>query len=178
MKEPQSGLMRPAEYARHRQVHRSHITRLAQRGILVMRGKLVDVAASDAVLDDQPVDVEHPRPAASRPPIDPPAGQPSAAQSSPYAAAKTADMVYRAKLRKLEFETRQKTLVDADEVASATEARIRGDRDALLSWPARVAAEMAAELGTDERSTHAALDKHIRQFMRERSGAQVAEEER
>ena len=51
-----AGLMSQADYARHRKVNRSHISRLAKRGILVMRGKLVDVAASDAVLDDKPVD--------------------------------------------------------------------------------------------------------------------------
>ncbi len=50
------GLMSQADYARHRNVNRSHINRLAKRGILVLRGKLIDVAASDAVLDDKPVE--------------------------------------------------------------------------------------------------------------------------
>ena len=48
--------MSQADYARHRNVNRSHINRLAKRGILVLRGKLIDVAACDAVLDDKPVD--------------------------------------------------------------------------------------------------------------------------
>ena len=38
------GLMTQAEYARHRNVNRSYINRLAKRGILVLRGRLVDVA--------------------------------------------------------------------------------------------------------------------------------------
>lgn len=60
-------------------------------------------------------------------------------------------------------------LVDAEQVKSATEARFRADAEALLNWPARVAADLAVELGSDERATHAALDKYVREFMRERS---------
>jgi len=47
-------LLSQAEYARHRGVSRQYISRLAKAGVLVMRGGKVDVAASDAVLDDRP----------------------------------------------------------------------------------------------------------------------------
>ena len=36
--------MTQAEYARHRKVNRSYISRLAKSRVLVMRGKKVDVA--------------------------------------------------------------------------------------------------------------------------------------
>src|SRR5581483_10871725 len=47
-------LVTQAEYARHRGKSRQYISRLARAGVLVMRGGKVDVAASDAVLDDRP----------------------------------------------------------------------------------------------------------------------------
>jgi hypothetical protein len=43
-------LMTQAEYARHRNKSPKYIGKLYKAGILVMRGRLVDVAAFDAVL--------------------------------------------------------------------------------------------------------------------------------
>jgi hypothetical protein len=76
-------LMTQAEYARHRNKSPQYIGKLYKAGILVMRGRLVDVAASDAVLDDKPVDRSAPE--GQQPPTS-------------YAQAKLADMVFRAKL--------------------------------------------------------------------------------
>lgn len=47
-------LMTQVQHAAHRGVSRQCISSLVKRGILVMRGRLVDVHASDAVLDDKP----------------------------------------------------------------------------------------------------------------------------
>jgi len=80
----------------------------------------------------------------------------------------------RVKREKLLLDKLDGTLVDADEVKAQTEARFRNDAEALLNWPARVVADIAAELGTDEHQTHAVLDRHVRQFMRERSMAGAA----
>ena len=90
-------LMTQAEYARHRNKSPRYIGKLYKAGILVMRGRLVEVAASDAVLDDKPSEETT---------MD---GQPPAS----YAQARLADMVFRAKLRRLEFDTRQGKLVEA-----------------------------------------------------------------
>ena len=156
MKQSPPGLMTQAEYARHRNVNRSHISRLAQRGILVMRGKLVDVAASDAVLDDKPVDVEprQPTPASPSRSISEP-GQ----TGSSFAQAKTVEMVYRARLRKLEFEARERRLIDAEEVRKAIAGAGRGVRDGLLGLPDRVAAILAAE--SDAKKVHATLKTEL-----------------
>lgn len=61
-KHPSPGLVSQAEYARHRKVNRSYISRLAKAGVLVIRHGKVDVAASDAVLDDRPVRSNRARP--------------------------------------------------------------------------------------------------------------------
>ncbi|MBI3208725.1 MAG: hypothetical protein HYZ37_07470 [Candidatus Solibacter usitatus] len=42
------------EYARHRNKSPQYIGKLSKSGILVIGGRLVDVTASDAVLDDKP----------------------------------------------------------------------------------------------------------------------------
>ncbi len=49
-------LMTQAQYARHRNKSPQYIGKLAKAGVLVMRGRLVDAAASDAVLDDKPAE--------------------------------------------------------------------------------------------------------------------------
>jgi len=137
-----AGLMTQAEYARHRNVNRSHISRLAKRGILVMRGKLVDVAASDAVLDDKPVDQVLPEAhAAARAASD---NSGSVAQPGNFAQARTAEMVFRARLRKLEFETKSGKFLSADEVKVKWYTLVRQIRDKLLALPAKLAPQLAA----------------------------------
>ena len=147
MKQSPPGLMTMAEYSRHRKVNRSHITRLAQRGILVMRGKLVDVAASDAVLDDRPVDVEPPQPTPS--PQFRPSPDSLGSQSGPsFAQARTIEMVFRAKLRKLEYEVRQAKLIEAEIVRKSMADAGRTVRDGILGLPERLATVLAAESDT------------------------------
>jgi len=157
MKQPPPGLMTMAEYSRHRKVNRSHITRLAQRGILVMRGKLVDVAASDAVLDDKPVDVEPPQapPPQFRPAADSLGGQ----SGANFAQARTVEMVFRAKLRKLEYEARQGEMIKAEVVRKSMADAGRTIRDGILGLPDRLATVLAAE--SDAKKIHVTLKTEL-----------------
>ncbi len=157
-----AGLMTQAEYARYRKVHRSYINRLAKRGILVLRGKLVDVAASDAVLDDRPVDVE-PGPSVNSGQQRPPGEAVSAAPSS-FAQARTAEMIYKAKLRKLEFETKSGKLVATDEVKAQWFRLVRDIRDKLLAVPAKLAPQLAAL--TDVRQVRELLDVEVEAILK------------
>ena len=59
-------LMTQAQYARHRNKSPQYIGKLAKAGVLVMRGRLVDAAASDAGLDDRLA--EKPAPDGQQPP--------------------------------------------------------------------------------------------------------------
>jgi len=142
---PAAGLMSQADYARHRNVNRSHISRLVKRGILVMRGKLVDVAASDAVLDDKPVDQVLPEsPAVAQTPrggTDSLAGGP---QPGNFAQARTAEMVFRARLRKLEFETKSGRFIPTDDVKVKWYTITRQVKDKALALPAKLAPQLAA----------------------------------
>ena len=139
----------------------------------------------------------HPAPpvGVARPtPVPPPAaGEPVAAAGPlweqptsdlPTEAAQTATTVSveleRAKLKlrheELKLGEYEKTLVNADEVRSAQEARANAEREALLNWPSRIAGELAAELGVDERTLYAALDLRIRNYLRDRSRTPIPEQ--
>ena len=157
--------MTKAEYARHRGVSKPYITKLAQNGVLVMRGGKVDVRATDTVLDDKPVDDVEPPPAA-RPPASAPPSR-SAADTLPQAGgasfgqARTIEMVFRAKLRRLEFETKQGRLIEADAVRRRIAENVRALRDGLLGLPDRITSSIAAETGMEHRKVHVLLTTEI-----------------
>jgi phage terminase Nu1 subunit (DNA packaging protein) len=140
-------LVSQAEYARHRGKSRQYISRLAKAGVLVMRGGKVDLQASDAVLDDRP-DETTAVPS-------PDAGQPATS----YAQAKLADMVFRAKLRRLEFETRQGKLIEAETVKTRWASILVEIKERILAMPDRLAPEVTAL--TDERQVREALKREM-----------------
>jgi hypothetical protein len=144
-------LMSQAEYARHRAKSRQYISRLVKAGMLVMRGGKVDVAASDAVLDDRPEPVSE-RVAAA--PIE------TASTGTTFAQAKTADMVFKARLRKMEYDQRMGKLVEAELVKQRWSAIYRLIVDRILAWPNRLAPEVAAL--TDERQVREVILREVR----------------
>jgi hypothetical protein len=141
-------LVSQSEYARRRGKSRQYIGRLAKAGVLVMRGGLVDAAASDAVLDDRPDRIEPPAPPASDP-------QPG----SSYAQARLADMVFRAKLRRLEFETRQGKLIEAETVKTRWASILVELKERILAVPDKLAPEIAAI--NDERQVREVLKREM-----------------
>jgi hypothetical protein len=68
----------------------------------------------------------------------------------------------------IDLQERKKQLVSAKEVEAAAYAQARAERDALLNWPARVSADMAATLGCNEALLYSLLEKHVREFLFER----------
>ena len=157
-----AGLMSQAEYARHRGKSRQYIGRLAKAGVLIMRKDKVDVAASDAVLDDRPVAIE-PSEAV------PNAQSHSAAetigpQPTSFAQAKLAEMVYRAKLRRLDYETRSGKLISADEVKAKWFVIARQIRDKLLAIPVKLSPQLAAL--SEAREVRELLDTEITSILR------------
>ncbi|MGQ9686257.1 MAG: hypothetical protein ACUVT2_08140 [Thiobacillaceae bacterium] len=147
--------MSQAEYARHRRVSRQYVSRLLKAGVLVMRGGKVDVAASDAVLDDRPEKVSE---AATSATVE------AGSQTTTYAQAKLADMLFRARLRKLEYETRSGKLIPADEVKVQWFRLARQIRDKLLGMPAKLAPQLAAL--SDVREVRELLDAEIEAMLR------------
>lgn len=156
-------VMSQAEYARHRGKSRQYISRLAKAGVLVMRNGKVDVGASDAVLDDRPVAVEPGdtgQAAQSRAAVD------SSGQQQPtnFAQARLAEMVYRAKLRRLDYETRSGKLISADEVKAKWFVLGRQIRDKLLAIPTKLSPQLAAS--GDAREVRELLEAEITAILR------------
>jgi len=162
--ESKPAVMSQAEYARHRRKSRQYISKLAKAGVLVMRGGKIDVRATDLVLDDKPVedlDERPPIPApvssarADRPAPDP---LPQAGGAS-FGQARTIEMVFRAKLRRLEFETKQGRLIEAEAVRKAVADAVRALRDGILGLPDRLATVLAAE--SDAKKIHVTLKTEL-----------------
>ena len=155
-------LMTKAEYAKHRGVSKPYISKLAKNGILVMRGSKVDVGATDTVLDDKPVDdIDAPppmqQPVGTAPPPRPADG--IGQGGATFGQARTIEMVFRAKLRRLEFETKQGKLIEAEVYRKTAANAFRAFRDSMLGIPDRVSTVVAAE--SDPKKVHLALKTEI-----------------
>ncbi len=142
-------LMTQAQYARHRNQSPQYIGKLAKAGVLVMRGRLVDAVASDTVLNDKPA--ERAVPDGQQPPTS-------------YAQAKLADMVFRAKLRRLEFETRQGKLIEAAIVKERWAVILVVLKERILAVPDKLAPEVTAF--TDERQVRDALKREMNSLLK------------
>jgi hypothetical protein len=157
-------LMTQAEYARHRGKSRQYISRLAKAGVLVMQAGKVDVASSDAVLDDRPEPVSER--VTSSPVEVAPAGM-------TFAQAKTADMVFKARLRKMEYDQRMGKLMETDLFRQRIEAILVAIKETVMAWPNRVAPEVAPL--TDERQVWDVLMREARVLLNDtRSAVQHA----
>jgi transcriptional regulator with XRE-family HTH domain len=105
---------------------------------------------------------------APAPALDPP---PSGAS---YHNARTANEVLKAQERKLRLEERKGQLVDKARALLLVHRLAKEERDAILGWPARVAAEMAAELGVDAHRLQMMLDARLRELLAERNDVRIA----
>jgi hypothetical protein len=163
MAESKQAVMTQAEYARHRRKSRQYISKLAKAGVLVMRGGKIDVRATDVVFDDKPVeDVDAPPtapPVATATPFRPAADSLPQAGGASFGQARTIEMVFRAKLRRLEFETKQGRLIEAEAVRKTVADAVRAMRDGILGLPDRLATVLAAE--SDAKKVHVTLKTEL-----------------
>ena len=186
-------LLTQAEYSRDRGVSRQTVTQWKREGILVMNGSLVDKIASDRSLEKNGRGGVTKKPKSNKAgnnevygsgnkPVMKPvptmavnsvketlrdSGQPTGPGGMTFMQAKTADMVLRAQLRKLELEDRKNSLIDREKTYSHINSNARQFRDSLLNWPARVVAEMASELEVDSHTLQITLEKHLRDLLQE-----------
>jgi hypothetical protein len=135
-------------------------------------------ASSDPVRKTAAMAVPVPAPAPMpRPAVVPPAPAdplvaPSAGGSS-FHNARTANKVLKAQERKLRLEERRGQLVEKARALMLVHRLAKEERDAVLAWPARVSAELAAELGIDAHRLQTLMDARLRQHLAERNDVRV-----
>jgi hypothetical protein len=88
--------------------------------------------------------------------------------------ARTANEVLKAQERRLRLDERKGKLVDKARALLLVHRLAKEERDAMLAWPARVAAEMAAELGVDAHRLQTMMDTRLRQHLAERHDVRVS----
>jgi hypothetical protein len=104
----------------------------------------------------------------------PPAADPlpRAAQNT-FHDARTANEVLKAQERRLRLDERKGKLVDKARALLLVHRLAKEERDAILAWPARVAAEMAAELGVDAHRLQTMMDTRLREHLAARHDVRV-----
>ena len=121
--------MTASQYSRHRCVSRQYVARLIKSGVLPLRGNLIDVVGADRFLDDRP-------------------GTASAADgqtAASYGQARTIEMVFRAKLARLDYNQKTGMLMEAEPARREAFRCVREMRDSFLTVPDRLSSVVAAE---------------------------------
>lgn len=156
------------EAARHPDVAISHVTLARQVKLGQVRshmdGRRRKVRLSEVIADRRQTD-------SSYRPLTGPTSRGGNGEAAPESIvdAKRRKEIALAGMRELELREKQGELVDAATVHDAVFTRFRQERDALLTWPARISAVMAADLGVDAGRLLVTLEKHVREFLAERS---------
>lgn len=84
-----------------------------------------------------------------------------------YMQARTANEVLKAQTSRLKLQQMKRELVDRSKALAHVFRLARAERDAWLSWPARVSAQMAAELDVEPHKMHVTLEAYVRQHLSE-----------
>ncbi len=84
-----------------------------------------------------------------------------------YMQARAANEVLKAQTARIRLQQLKKELVDRSKALSHVFRLARQERDAWMGWPARVSAQMAADLGVDAHRMHVTLEHHVRQHLTE-----------
>ena len=87
--------------------------------------------------------------------------------------ARTANEVLKAQERRLRLDERRGKLVEKARALLLVHRLAKEERDAILAWPARVAAEMAAELGVDAHRLQTMMDTRLREHLALRHDVRV-----
>lgn len=96
---------------------------------------------------------------------DTPAGLPTGGAS--LLQARTVNEVVKAQTNKVRLARLKGELVDRNQAIAHVFKLARSERDAWLNWPARISAQMAAQLDVDPHAMHIALEASVREHLQE-----------
>lgn len=157
--------MSQREYAAHAGVSRGAIEGDKRAGRLVLyRDGSINAEASDAKrnVGTDPV-LSHRRDADAVP----------ASGDTTFLKARTANEVTKAQERQIRLQKLRGELVSRSIVTQTVFELARKERDAWTTWPARVAAIMAAEAKVDAHLMESLLDRHVREHLAELADVRV-----
>ncbi|MCH9692206.1 MAG: elements of external origin [Gammaproteobacteria bacterium] len=87
------------------------------------------------------------------------------ASGTTYMQAHTANEVLKAQTNRVKLQQLKQTLVDHAQAIAQVFKLARYERDAWLNWPARVSAQMAAELEVYPHTLHVSLEAAVREHL-------------
>jgi hypothetical protein len=136
--------MSEREYAAHSGLSRGAIQKAKQTGRMVLyRDGSINAAASDVQRTASTDPDQQHRSAGGH------VGNSSPADSTSYLKARTALTVYQAQERQLAIQKKKGALVDRARAETLVFRLARQERDVWVTWPARVAALMAAQIAAE-----------------------------
>ena len=160
-------LVTQAAYARRRGISREAVRQrtVTAGGPIAVHGvrKLIDVEEADALWDATMTAQgasQSPNGSNGR------AAPASPEQAATLTRARAAVMVAEAQLRQLRLTERRGELLDRQATLATFFTAIRAIRDAWLTWPARIGAELAADLGVELSALMIALEPYVRRRSR------------
>jgi len=90
---------------------------------------------------------------------------PAMPDGSPFARLKVAQLALKVEAQRLALDEEKGRLIDSRTANAAIDEIAGGMRDALLTWPARVAGLMAADLGADPHLMQTILQQHVNELL-------------
>ena len=82
--------------------------------------------------------------------------------STTFVQARTANEVIKAQTNKVRLSRMKGDLIDRNQALATVFKLARTERDAWLNWPARISAQLAAELSVDAHQMHTLLEREVR----------------
>lgn len=98
---------------------------------------------------------------------DPPASPGLSSSGTTFLQARTANEVLKAQTSKVRLAKLKNEVVDRAQAIAHVFKLARTERDAWLNWPARVSAQLAAELQVDAHTLHVAMEREVRRHLEE-----------
>jgi hypothetical protein len=92
---------------------------------------------------------------------------PAAVGGTTLLQARTANEVLKAQTNKVRLAKLKSEVVDRAQAIAHVFKLARAERDAWLNWPARMSAQLAAELSVDAHALHVALEREVRRHLDE-----------
>ncbi|MGE4278680.1 MAG: elements of external origin [Magnetospirillum sp.] len=166
------------EYARRRGVSHTAVRKAVQTGRIPQEADgTIDPVKADAAWDAQTDPARRataaPKPVAAAPVARSSAPQRETLPTSPataganFAQARTMHEVAKAQRARIQVQRLKDEVIDRANALALVFKLARQERDAWVTWPARVAGQMAAEAGIDPHTMQVLLETHVRAHLNE-----------